>query len=59
MIRLNNDYLEQQAVLMPWRGRWYLIQEGPDDKPTFYRSWEDFKTALYDLVDLEGWEVLT
>ena len=59
MIRLVNDYLELRAVLMPWHGRWYLMDEGPDGKPIFYRSWKDLQAALYDLVDLEGWEVLT
>ena len=35
MIRLVNEYLELRAVLMPWHGRWYLMDEGPDGKPIF------------------------
>lgn len=58
MIRLVNNHLEAEAVLLPLYGTWYLIQEGPDNKPSFYRSWKDLKATLYDLVDLEGWEVL-
>lgn len=58
MIRLNNEYLELRAVLIPWRGEWHLVQEGAEGRPQFTRSWRDLQQALQDLVDLEGWEVL-
>ena len=63
MIRLKRFYSydddTQEGVLVPMRGQWYFVQEGEHDLIVCYRSWEKLQAALYDLVDLEGWEVLT